>query len=135
MAVGEVQAELGDKLDRWRVMQGDGLEQGEVEKVLGGVWSAEEGERMVLLVNCLQEEDEEELMRKVSATPSGGLSPNIKKRKFSPSKERLELCLTNLERQVDSLTSLVEEEREGLLEKRGRLEEVDRRLQVVLQRL
>merc|ERR1719186_484152 len=135
MAVGEVQAELGDKLDRWRVMQGDGLEQGEVEKVLGGVWSAEEGERMVLLVNCLQEEDEEELMRKVSTTPSGGLSPNIKKRKFSPSKEQLELCLTNMERQVDSLASLVEEEREGLLDKRGRLEEVDRRLQVLLQKL
>ena len=51
MAVGEVQVELGDKLDRWRVMQVDGLAQGEVEKVLGGVWSAEEGERMVKLVS------------------------------------------------------------------------------------
>merc|ERR1719186_462557 len=135
MAVGEVQAELGDKLDRWRIMQVDGLAQGEVEKVLGGVWSAEEGERMVKLVNCLQGEDEEELMRKVSPTTSGGLSPNIKKRKFSPRKEQLELCLTNLEKQVDSLTSLVEEEREGLLDKRERLEEVDRRLKAVLQRL
>merc|ERR1719186_81077 len=135
MAVGEVQAELGDKLDRWRIMQVDGLAQGEVEKVLGGVWSAEEGERMVKLVNCLQGEDEEELMRKVSPTPSGGLSPNFKKRKFSPSKEQLELCLTNLERQVDSLTTLVEEERNGLLDKKERLEEVDRRLQVLLQKL
>ena len=51
MAVGEVQVELGGKLDRWRVMQVDGLAQGEVEKVLGGVWSAEEGERMVKLVS------------------------------------------------------------------------------------
>ena len=88
------------------------------------------------VVNFLQGEDEEELMRKVSPTPSGGLSPNFKKRKCSPSKEQLELCLTNLEKQVDSLTCLVEEEeREGLLDKKERLGEVDRRLQAVLQRL
>lgn len=48
----------------------------------------------------------------------------------------MELCLTNLEKQVYSLTCLVEEEeREGLLDKKERLEEVDRKLQAVLQRL
>ena len=89
---------------------------------------------MVKMVNCVQEEEEEDaLMRKVSPTPSGGLSPSFKKRKFSPTKKSLEVCLDNLKREMDTLTSIVEEEE--VKDKKKRLERISSKLQQVLLRL
>ena len=68
MAMGEVQGDLGDEMDRWRVGHGEGVD---IDHVLGGGWPAEYETKMVKMVNCVQEEEEDVLMRKVSLTPSG----------------------------------------------------------------
>jgi hypothetical protein len=72
-------------------------------------------------------------MRKVSPTPSGGLSPSFKKRKFSPTKKYLEVCLDNLEREVDILTNIVVEDE--VEDKKERLNRISSKLQQVLLRL
>ena len=69
----------------------------------------------------------------MSPTPSGGLSPSFKKRKFSPTKKSLEVCLDNLKREMDTLTSIVEEEEVN--DKKKGLERISSKLQQVLLRL
>ena len=130
MAMGEVQGDLGDEMDRWRVGHGEGVD---IDHVLGGGWPAEYETKMVKMVNCVQEEEEDVLMRKVSLTPSGGLSPSFKKRKISPTKKCLEACFDNLEREMDTLTNMVEEKE--VKDKKKRLERISSKLQQVLLRL
>jgi hypothetical protein len=80
-----------------------------------------------------EEEEEDDLMRKMSPTPSGGMSPSFKKRKFSPSKKCLEVCLNNLEREVDILTNIVSEDE--IKNKIERLNRIYSKLKKVLHRL
>ena len=96
---------------------------------------AEEGERMHKVVNCLDGDEVEVIMRKVSPTPQGRLSPKNKKRKLTPSKMCLEQCLVSLEREVDSLTDMVIEERKEMIAKREWLERVANKLESVLKDL
>ena len=87
MAMWEVKGDLGDEMERWMVGHGEEVD---IDHVLGGWWPAEYKCKMVKMVNCVKEE-EDDLMRKVSPTPSGGMSPSFKKRKFSPTKKCLEV--------------------------------------------
>ena len=88
---------------------------------------------MVKMVNCVQEEEEDDLMRRVSPTSSGGISPSFKKRNFSPNKKCLEVCLDNLEREVDIMTNIVVEDE--VKDKKEKLNRISSKLQKVLQRL
>ena len=47
-----------------------------IDHLLGGGWPAEYEEKMV---NYMQEEEEDDPMRKVSSTPSSGLSPILRR--------------------------------------------------------
>ena len=120
---------MGDKMEMW--MMGHG-EEVDIDHVLGGWWPAEYKCKMVKMVNCVQEE-EDDLIRKVSPTPSGGMSPSFKKRKFSPTKKCLEVCLDNLEREVDILTNIVVEDE--VKDKNERLNRISSKLQKFLHRL
>merc|ERR1711936_1214016 len=85
-------------------------------------------QKMEQMLNCVMEKEEEDLvMRIVSASSLSSLSPTIKKRKFSPDKDDLERCLDKLERDVDDLASMMElEEMAG---KKEKVEKVWRKLQ------
>jgi len=131
VGVGAVEAYV----DNWNVQQSEELEQVEIEELFGNVWSAEDGERMYKLVNCFVGQEAEVIMRKVSPTPTGKLSPNHKKRKLSPSKKCLEQCLLSLEREVDSLADIVVEERKEMGDQREWLERVANKLESVLKQL
>ena len=131
MAMWEVKGDLGDEMERWMVGHGEEVD---IDHVLGGWWPAEYKCKMVKMVNCVQEEEEEDaLIRKVSPTPSGGMSPSFKKRKFSPTKKCLEVCLDNLEREVDILTNIVVEDE--VKDKKERLNRISSKLQKFLHRL
>ena len=135
MAIGEVQGHLVSETSRWVVCQRQEVDKEHVRKLLGEGWTLEKGEMLVKRVNCVLEvgEEEEMLMRKVSPTPPGGLSPSLKKRKFSPRKDDVESCLNNIETEVNNLASMAV--MDSMFGKKDRIEEVLRRLEEVVQKI
>ena len=103
-------------------------EEVDIDHVLGGGWPAGYEDKLVKMVNCVLVEEEDDLMRKVSPTPSGGLSPSFKKMTFSPTKKCLEVFLDNLEREVDILTNIVVEDE--VKDKKERLNRISSKLQI-----
>jgi len=130
MSLGEVQID-SEEGARWVIKEGEELDKGEIETVIGVSWESKDGAMMEQMLNCVMEKEEEDLvMRKVSASSLSSLSPTIKKRKFSPDKDDLERCLDKLERDVDDLASMMElEEMAG---KKEKVEKVWRKLQDIL---
>merc|ERR1712105_481294 len=121
---------MGEEGARWVIKEGEELDKGEIETIIGVSWESKDGAMMEQMLNCVMEEEEDLVMRKVSASSLSSLSPTIKKRKFSPDKDDLERCLDKLERDVDDLASMMElEEMAG---KKEKVEKVWRKLHDIL---
>jgi len=131
MALEEVEANNEHGL-RWKEDVIEDMNIVDIETVMGSPWASKDGEMVEYLVNCVEDKQEEDLvMRKVSPTSSSSLSPSLKKRKFSPNKDDLEMCIDKLESDVEYLASMVV--LEEMVDKKDKVEKVYKRLQDILQ--